>query len=101
MPESVHAAFAADWIVQMTPLKKPDSPRRVSKRRAPTEHFDSASNLANVHIPTVEALYGVSRATVWRWVAAGRIPAPRKIGPATTVWNVGELRADLAAKAGK
>lgn len=55
-------------------------------------HFDQLPDAAHVRLPTVAALNGVSGATVWRWVAAGRLPAPIKIGPNSTAWNVGALR---------
>lgn len=54
--------------------------------------FDDLPNSASVRLPVVAALNGISAPTVWRWVKAGRIPAPKKLGPNTTAWNVGELR---------
>ena len=40
----------------------------------------------------VASRYGLkSRVTVWRWVKAGHIPAPRKIAPNTTRWSALEL----------
>ena len=47
-------------------------------------------------LPVVAALYSVGPATVWRWVKAGRLPAPVKLGPNTTAWRVGELRRVMA-----
>ena len=32
-------------------------------------------------------LLPVSPATVWRWVRAGKFPAPFKLGEGTTVWD--------------
>jgi predicted DNA-binding transcriptional regulator AlpA len=55
-------------------------------------HFDDLPNSAHVRLPVVAALNGVSEPTVWRWVKAGRLPAPLKLGPNTTVWRVGDLR---------
>jgi len=54
--------------------------------------FDDLPDSASVRLPVVAALNGISAPTVWRWVKAGRIPAPKKLGPNTTAWNVGELR---------
>lgn len=64
------------------------------------KHFDSLPDAAYVRQPVVETLYACSAASVWRGVHANRIPKPRKLSPRTTCWNVGELRAALAA-AGK
>lgn len=43
--------------------------------------------------------YGVSEATIWRWAKAGRIPAPLKLGPNTTRWDVEAVEAALARAA--
>lgn len=60
--------------------------------------FDQLPNSANVRLPVVMALYGISPATVWRNVKSGNIPKPNKLTTRTTVWNVGDLRAALNAK---
>ena len=52
---------------------------------------------AHVRLPVVMALYGCSAASVWRYVQSRAIPAPHKFGARVTAWNVGELRASLAA----
>jgi predicted DNA-binding transcriptional regulator AlpA len=61
------------------------------------QHFDSLPDSANVRQPVVEALFGVSPATVWRMVKRGTLPAPRKLSARVTAWNVGDLRKTLAA----
>jgi predicted DNA-binding transcriptional regulator AlpA len=61
-------------------------------------NFDSLPDSAHVRLPVVAALKGVSTATVWRWVKAGILPAPVKLGPNTTAWRVGELRRSLEAQ---
>ena len=43
----------------------------------------------------VATILGVSVATVWRWVAAGRLPAPMKLGPNTTRWKASDIEAWL------
>jgi predicted DNA-binding transcriptional regulator AlpA len=60
--------------------------------------FDSQPNSANVRLPVVMALYGISSASVWRNCKNGNIPKPRKLTTRTTAWNVGELRAALNVK---
>lgn len=74
----------------------------VSKNIHPSlENFDNLPDSANVRQPIVEALFGCSSATVWRWVKAGIIPAPRKFSSQRiTAWNVGQLRAALSGKGG-
>jgi predicted DNA-binding transcriptional regulator AlpA len=62
------------------------------------EAFDYLPISANVRLPVVMALYGISSASVWRNCKNGNIPKPRKLTICTTVWNVGELRAALACK---
>jgi prophage regulatory protein len=59
--------------------------------------FDQLPDSAYVRAPTVCALFNISNATVWRWVAAKRLPTPKKLGPQTTAWQVGDLRATQAA----
>jgi predicted DNA-binding transcriptional regulator AlpA len=62
------------------------------------QNFDSLPDAANVRQPVVEGLYACSGPTVWRRVKDGSIPAPRKLSPRVTCWNVGELRRALAGK---
>jgi predicted DNA-binding transcriptional regulator AlpA len=67
------------------------------KISAELENFDLLPDSANVHLPTVMGLYGISAATVWR--NSGRsIPKPRKLSARATRWNVGELRKTLPKK---
>ena len=41
----------------------------------------------------------VSPATVWRWVKEGKFPAPFKLGPNTTVFDLDQVEAFLAQQA--
>lgn len=41
----------------------------------------------------------VSPATVWRWVKEGKFPAPFKLGPNTTVFDLDQVEAFLAHRA--
>lgn len=61
--------------------------------------FDQTPNSAYIRLPIVMCLYGVSAATIWRGVKKGTMPKPVKLTERTTAWNVGLVRADLAAKA--
>ena len=57
--------------------------------------FDALPDTAHVRLPVVLALYACSRATVWRHVKAGIIPAPIKFSARITAWQVGALRKHL------
>lgn len=37
--------------------------------------------------------YEVSRATIWRWVQAGRLPKPVKLSPGCTRWKSSDVEA--------
>lgn len=54
--------------------------------------FDSLPDSAHVREPVVRTLHGISRSTVWRWVRAGTLPAPVKLGQRIVTWRVGDLR---------
>ena len=62
-------------------------------------NFDSMPDSAFIRLPVLKALYGVSSATIWRGVKNQTIPAPAKLSERCTAWNVGLVRAALAAKA--
>lgn len=62
-------------------------------------NFEAMPCSAYIRLPVIKALYGVSSATIWRGVKAGTIPKPVKLTERTTAWNVGQVRAALAAKA--
>jgi prophage regulatory protein len=52
-----------------------------------------------VHRPRLLAQkLGVSIPTLYRWVAAGLLPSPRRIGPNTTGWLASEIDAWLRSR---
>ena len=59
------------------------------------QHFDYLPDSAHVRLPVVKALFACSSSSVWRNVKAGHIPAPVKLTPSVTGWNVGQIRAAL------
>ena len=61
--------------------------------------FDQLPDSASVRLPVVAALFACSVPSVYRGIKAGRIPAPRKLSPRTSCFNVGELRKALAQSA--
>ena len=56
--------------------------------------FDQLPDSAQVRLPVVKALFGVSSATVWRMIQAKQLKAHR-LTARTTTFNVGELRQAL------
>lgn len=55
--------------------------------------FDSLPDSAHVRLPIVCAWTGFAAATVYRRIAEGKLPAPKKIGGGrASSWQVGELR---------
>jgi len=37
-------------------------------------------------------LFGVCRATIWRWAAAGILPQPVKLSPGVTRWRLDQIK---------
>lgn len=78
-------------------------PRRAKKPNPSTAsksalaEFDTLPETAWVDLRVVAALSGRSPATVWRHSLIGLLPAPKRFGARCTRWNVGQLRAVLAA----
>ena len=64
----------------------------MTKRNVP-ENLDSWPNSARLSVREVAAWKGVSVNTIWRWVREKRMPAPHKIGPNCTRFELGALRA--------
>lgn len=59
--------------------------------------FNDLPDSAYVPAHVVVSLFGISPATVWRWVSNGSLPQPKRFSSRATRWNVGELRAALNA----
>lgn len=60
-------------------------------------NFDDLPDTAMVDVKTVASLLNRGKSTIWRDVQAGAFPAPVKLGPACTRWNVGAIRRHLEA----
>ena len=48
-----------------------------------------------VRLPTILAVFPVSRSSWWAGVKTGRYPSPVKLGPRVTAWRVEDIRALL------
>lgn len=96
---SQKATLSTKGSAVISPPKKPPHVRDYPSIAESLRQFDSLPDSAHVRQPVVESLFGISHSSVWRWVAAGHLPKPRKHGVRTTAWNVGELRAVLSRQA--
>ena len=47
-------------------------------------------------VRAVAETFGVSRATVWRWVAKNQFPRPVRLSPGTTRWSAAEIEKLIA-----
>lgn len=63
-------------------------------------NFDQLPDSAYIRLPVMTGLFGLSAASIWRGVKNSTIPKPAKLSERCTAWNVGQIRAALAAKAG-
>jgi predicted DNA-binding transcriptional regulator AlpA len=52
---------------------------------------------ATLTLENLIAIYRVSRRTIWRWVAEGKIPAPYAVTRRIRRWKVSEIQEHLAA----
>lgn len=64
-------------------------------------HFDQLPDSASVGSDVVCLLYsGATVVSLWRWVKAGKVPAPHKLpGGRQNAWRVGDLRKALTQEA--
>ena len=63
-------------------------------------NFSDMPNESYIRLPVLQALYGLSKASIYRGIKKGLIPTQVKISERCSGWNVGLVRAALAAKAG-
>jgi predicted DNA-binding transcriptional regulator AlpA len=56
------------------------------------------SDLAST--PAKQGKLPVSPATIWRWVREGKFPKPFKLSESITVWDLAQVEAFIAQRAG-
>lgn len=61
-----------------------------------TQGIDNLPDWAETDIGGIKALVGKSRATVYRWIDKGILPAPIKRAGTKNAWKVGDVRRALA-----
>jgi predicted DNA-binding transcriptional regulator AlpA len=71
----------------------PAKPARQPLREKGSKPLDSEAAPLYLSVRSVARRYDVSEATIWRWVASGRFPSPRKLAAGTTRWAIGDLEA--------
>jgi predicted DNA-binding transcriptional regulator AlpA len=62
------------------------------------KHFDQLPDAGFIRKPILKLLLGCSDSTIQRRVLDGLLPRPKKLSPRISAWNIGLLRASLAAK---
>lgn len=69
----------------------PKPNRKVQKKLTSPASVKEASNERYLRDSEVAHRYGVSRQTVWRWVAQGTLPEPIKLSVSVTRWRLSDL----------
>ncbi len=69
----------------------PKPNRKVQKKPTSSVSVKEVSDERSLPDSEVAHRYGVSRQTVWRWVARGTLPAPIKFSEGVTRWRLSDL----------
>lgn len=98
-PEAATDDDAGDGDGDPEPERRRSAPRTTRTASLPptVEHFDRLPESAHVNLHVLKAITGRSRATIYRWIASGILPKPRKLGATHNCWTAGEIRQALAA----
>jgi prophage regulatory protein len=62
------------------------------------QNFEFLPKNSLVRLPTIMALYGLSKSTILREKKKGTLPSPIKLTARTSAWKVDEIRKNLAQK---
>lgn len=54
-----------------------------------------------IRLPDVQALVGLSKATIYRYIKEGSFPKPRKIGSRAVAWATAEIDEWISVKMGE
>lgn len=79
-----------------TTTSAPERARAYARRQRPLTdraiHLDSLPAGALLAGADIEAIFNINRTSLWKWIAAGRAPAPFARG----AWRAGDVREFLA-----
>lgn len=71
-------------------------------QRAKMQQNETSTGIANMiefyRIKDLTRLFKVNASTIWRWLAAGELPAPLKIAANTTAWRADEINEWIASR---
>lgn len=82
-------------------MPKPTTPaHNHSEISKPAISFDDRPDSGFIRQPHVLEVVPVSPMTLWRFVQAGKFPAPVKLSERVTAWRVSDVRQWLANQAG-
>ena len=98
-PTTPSEASDGDGDSEPEPERRRGRPRNV-RNAIPlaAENFDRLPDSALADISVIRAVTNKSRATIYRWIAAGLFPKPKKVGlTSNNVWTVGDIRRALSA----
>ena len=59
------------------------------------QNFEFLPKNSMVRLPTVMALYGLSKSTILREIKKGNLPSPIKLTARTSAWKVEDIRKHL------
>ena len=61
-------------------------------------NFNFLPDNSLVRLPTLMALYGLSKSTILREIKRGNLPKPIRLSLRTTAWKVKDIRGNLNSK---
>jgi predicted DNA-binding transcriptional regulator AlpA len=77
-------------------MAEPKSGAQNKRRRKARVLITAMPPEGYVDTRTVCHVFATSKSTLWRWISEHRFPAPEKLGPGSTRWNVSVLREHMA-----
>jgi prophage regulatory protein len=67
-------------------------------QREVLQNFDYLPDDSLIRLPTLMALYGLSKSTILREIKRGNFPKPIRLSLRTTAWRVRDIRQNLTDK---